>query len=77
MKNCAVDKIRNFVLAGHAGSGKTTLADLLLFKAGVVGRKGSVDNGTSVSDFKPEEQERKSSIYTSILNCPWKDPFLL
>ncbi len=73
MKNCAVDKIRNFVLAGHAGAGKTTLADLLLFKAGVVGRKGSVDNGTSVSDFKPEEQERKSSIYTSILHCPWKD----
>ena len=73
MKNCAADKIRNFVLAGHASSGKTTLADLLLFKGGAVSRRGSVDNGTSVSDFKKEEQERKSSIYTSLLNCPWKD----
>ena len=73
MKNCPVDKIRNFVLAGHAGAGKTTLADLLLFKSGAVGRKGSVDNGTSVSDFRAEEQERKNSIYTGILHCPWKD----
>ena len=67
MKNCPVDKIRNFVLAGHAGAGKTTLADLLLFKSGAVGRKGSVDNGTSVSDFRAEEQERKNSIYTGKL----------
>ncbi|MBR4901799.1 MAG: GTP-binding protein, partial [Victivallales bacterium] len=73
MKNCPADKIRNFVLAGHAGAGKTTLADLLLFKSGAVGRKGSVDNGTSVSDFRAEEQERKNSIYTGILHCPWKD----
>ncbi len=73
MKNCAPERIRNFVLAGHAGSGKTTLADLMLFKAGVVGRRGSVDNGTSVSDFRQEEQERKSSIFSSILHCPWKD----
>ena len=73
MKNCPADKIRNFVLAGHAGAGKTTLADLLLFKSGIVGRKGSVDNGTSVSDFRAEEQERKNSIYTGILHCPWKD----
>lgn len=73
MKNCAPEKIRNFVLAGHAGSGKTSLADLMLFKAGIVGRQGSVDNGTSVSDFRKEEQERKSSIYTSVLHAPWKD----
>ncbi|NMA19065.1 MAG: elongation factor G [Lentisphaerae bacterium] len=75
MKNCPPERIRNFVLAGHAGSGKTTLADLMLFKAGVVGRRGSVDNGTSVSDFRQEEQERKSSIYSSILHCPWKDGY--
>jgi len=64
------------VLAGHAGSGKTTLADLILFKAGMVGRCGSVDNGTSVSDFRPEEQERKASIYTGVLHAPWKDGHL-
>ena len=73
MKNCAPEKIRNFVLAGHAGSGKTSLADLMLFKAGVVKRLGSVDGGTSISDYRKEEQERKSSIYLSVLNAPWKD----
>ncbi len=76
MKNCAPEKVRNVVLAGHAGSGKTTLADLILFKAGVVGRCGSVDNGTSVSDFRPEEQERKASIYTGVLHAPWQDGHL-
>jgi len=73
VKNCPVEKIRNFVLAGHAGCGKTSLADLILFKGGAVGRRGSVDNGTSVSDYRPEEQEKKSSIFTSILHTPWKD----
>ena len=73
MKNCAPDKIRNFVLAGHAGSGKTTLTELMLHKAGVIGRIGTVDAGTTVSDFRKEEQERKGSIYTSVLHAPWKD----
>lgn len=72
MKNCAVTNIRNFVLAGHAGAGKTTLADLMLFKAGVVNRAGSVDQKTSVSDFRPEEQERRCSLYSSPLHCPWQ-----
>ena len=76
MNKCAVENIRNFALAGHAGAGKTTLADLLLFKSGVVGRLGSVDGGTSVSDFRDEEREKKSSIFTSALNCPWKKSHL-
>ncbi|MBR4415826.1 MAG: elongation factor G, partial [Victivallales bacterium] len=70
---CPVEKIRNFVLAGHAGSGKTSLADLILFKGGAVGRRGSVDANTSVSDYRPEEQDKKSSIYTSLLHTAWKD----
>lgn len=73
MKKCSAEKVRNFVLAGHAGAGKTTLADLMLYKAGVVSRRGSVDHGTSVSDFRQEEQDKKSSIFSSVLNCPWKD----
>ena len=73
MKECAADKVRNFVLAGHAGAGKTTLADLMLFKSGVVSRRGSVDQNTSVSDFREEEQERKSSMFSAVLNCPWND----
>ncbi len=76
MKGTDVSKIRNFVLAGHAGCGKTTLADLILHKAGAVNRLGSVDQGTSVSDFRPEEQERKCSIYSTPLHCKWKDSHL-
>ncbi|MCF7854342.1 MAG: elongation factor G [Candidatus Pacebacteria bacterium] len=73
MKGIAPSEIRNFVLAGHAGCGKTTLADLMLHKSGVVNRLGSVDQGTSVSDYRNEEKERKCSMYSAPLNCPWKD----
>ena len=71
MKKAA--ECRNFVIAGHCGSGKTALSDLMLFKAKAVDRAGSVDQKTSVSDFAPDEQEKGSSIYTSALNCTWKD----
>jgi len=71
VKTCGTDKVRNLVLAGHSGAGKTTLADLMLYKAGAVTRLGSVDQGTSVSDFRAEEQERKGSIYAAALNCAW------
>ncbi len=64
---------RTFVIAGHSGSGKTTLADLMLFKAGAVSRAGSVDQKTSVSDYTVEEQEKRSSIYSAVMNCTWKD----
>lgn len=66
-------KIRNFAIAGHNASGKTTLCDQMLFKAGAVTRLGSVDNKTSVSDFTPDEQEKHSSIYSAYLNCSWQD----
>ena len=64
-------KIRNFVVAGHSGSGKTSLCDLMLYKAKAVERLGSVDSRTSVSDFTPDEQEKGSSIYTSYMSCEW------
>lgn len=66
-------KIRNFVVAGHNGCGKTSLCDLMLFKAKAVDRLGSVDAKTSVSDYTPDEQEKRSSIYASYLNCQWRD----
>ncbi len=66
-------KIRNFVVAGHSGSGKTSLCDLMLFKGKAVPRPGSVDAKTSISDFMPEEQEKGSSIYTAFLSCEWND----
>ena len=64
---------RTFVIAGHSGSGKTSLADLMLFKSGAVSRLGSVDQKTSVGDYMPDEQEKHSSIYSSVMNCPWQD----
>ena len=69
----SVEKTRNFVVAGHAGSGKTSLCDLMLFKAGAVDRCGKVDQKNSISDYTLDEQEKLSSIYATSLNCPWKD----
>lgn len=73
MENLTTAAIRNFVLTGHAGTGKTSLADLMLYKAGSVNRIGSVDNGSSVSDFRPEEQDTGHSIYSAPLTVEWKN----
>jgi elongation factor G len=57
-----ISRLRNVVLAGHTGSGKTTIAEHLLHKAGVINRMGRVDDGTASLDFEPEEQKRKLSL---------------
>jgi len=66
------EDIRNIALAGHRASGKTSLADALLFQAKAVDRKGSVDDGTSVSDFDEEEKHHRFSIDTSVLHLEHK-----
>jgi elongation factor G len=66
-------KVRNLAVAGHSGSGKTSLCDLMLFKAGAVDRCGRTDQKTSVSDYTPDEQAKQSSIYATPLNYSWKD----
>lgn len=71
MNEYKADKIRNVLLVGHSSSGKTSLAEALLFNTGAVTRLGKVDDNTSVSDFDPEEQRRKISINTSVIPCEW------
>ena len=62
MKVFPPEKIRNVALVGHSGSGKTTLAEALLFRAGSIGRIGTVEAGSTVTDSDPEEQDRQMSI---------------
>ena len=62
---------KNIVLLGHGNSGKTMLAEALLFKAGVTKRLGSVREGTTLSDTEPEEKSRQTSVDSAILHFQW------
>lgn len=66
------DKIRNIVLAGHGGAGKTTLAEAMLFAAKETNRLGTIVDGTTVSDYHHDEIERGISINLSILHASWR-----
>jgi elongation factor G len=68
----STDKIRNIVLLGHSGSGKTSLAEAMLFNSGAINRLGKVEDGNTVSDYDEEEISRTLSINLSILPCEWK-----
>src|SRR6516225_1562102 len=74
-----VEDIRTIAVVGHEAAGKTSLADALLFKAKANDRRGSVDDGTSVSDFDEEEKKHKYSIDSSVLHldCQGKRIYLL
>ncbi|HEY3964788.1 MAG TPA: elongation factor G [Planctomycetaceae bacterium] len=67
MAKTHVEDVRNLALVGHGAVGKTTLADLMLFKAGAVSRPGSVDDGSSVLDFDEEEKAHKYTISSSFV----------
>jgi elongation factor G len=68
----AVDKLRNIVLVGHGGSGKTSLAEVMLFKAGVTNRIGRVEDGNTAMDYEPEELRRQSSISSAFHQFSWQ-----
>jgi len=73
MKDYPADKIRNIALIGHGSSGKTSLTSAFLFDAGATGRLTKVDKGNTVTDYEPEEIDRKISINSAICFVEWKD----
>ena len=72
MEQFGLDKIRNVVLLSHSGAGKTSAAEAMLFTAGAITRLGKVSEGTTTSDYDPDEIKRQISINLSILPCPWQ-----
>ena len=72
MANVTTERIRNFALLSHSGAGKTILTEAMLHTAGATTRLGTVEDGTTVSDYEPEEHKRTTSVNTAIVNVPWK-----
>ncbi|MFP3854302.1 MAG: elongation factor G, partial [Anaerolineales bacterium] len=73
MKEYATDSLRNIALVSHAGAGKTSLAEAMLFATGAITRMGKVEDGTTVSDFEDEEVRRNLSLSTAVLPIEYKD----
>ena len=72
MKVYPPEKIRNVVLVGHNGTGKTTLAEALLYRAGSIDRLGRIEDGNTVLDYDPEEQARGMSLSLSLAPVEWR-----
>lgn len=73
MKEYTSDKLRSVGIVAHGGAGKTTIAEALLFRSGAITRMGKVEEGSTVSDFEPEELKRKVTINSTLIPCEWKD----
>lgn len=73
MKAFDSQKIKNVVLLGHSGAGKTTLTEDMLFEAGVITRRGTVEERNTVSDYHDIEQERGNSMFDTLTHLEWKD----
>ena len=73
MKDIPVPDVRNLAIMGHTGSGKTTLADALLFKLGLNDRQGSVTAGSSMADYLDEEKARKITIFAKPFGGVYKN----
>ena len=71
MKTYTTDKIRNVVLLGHGGAGKTSLVEAMAYLSGITSRLGNVADGSTVSDFGKEEQKRGISLSSSVVPIEW------
>ncbi|MCU0500232.1 MAG: GTP-binding protein, partial [Anaerolineae bacterium] len=72
MASYTTEQLRNVVLIGHSSSGKTTLAEALLFDTGASSRRGRVEDGSTVSDWDDEAIRRRISVGTSVVPCEWQ-----
>ncbi|MBO8129595.1 MAG: elongation factor G [Peptococcaceae bacterium] len=72
MKNYQASQIRNVGVVAHGGAGKTSLVEAMLYNTGVISRLGRVEDGTTVSDYHPEEIKRGITIHTSIVPCEYR-----
>ena len=73
MKVYQTNEIKNIALIGSAGSGKTTLAESMLFEAGIIKRRGSVEQKNTVSDYFPVEQEYGYSVFSTVFHVEWNN----
>jgi elongation factor G len=73
MPKQGLESIRNVVLLSHSGAGKTSAAEAMLFTAGAIKRLGKTDDGSTTSDYEPDEVKRQISINLSVLPCQWQD----
>lgn len=72
MKVYRTDEIRNVVLLGHGGSGKTSLVEAMAYVSGATNRMGKITDHNTISDFDKEEQKREFSISTSLIPIEWE-----
>ena len=73
MKVYTTDRIRNVVILGHGGAGKTSLVEAMAYLGGITSRMGSIAEGNTISDYDKEEIKRKFSISTSLVPIIWGD----
>lgn len=73
MQPVPTDQLRNIVVTGHSGTGKTMLCESFALSMGVINRLGSIEEGTTLSDYASDEIERKHSLNTSLIHGNWKD----